>query len=95
MAHRAVEAELIARAPAEATTLQVARLIEVGEDALCRSLGDAETGRKIPDPQIRIGSQADQGMRVVGEEGPASQADARGLWSRRLGVHLVHMTEDT
>ena len=67
-----IRANLVAVAAPIALVREVARLLELRDDALNRALRDAHLLREIADPALGIPGDAEQHVAVVGEEGPRS-----------------------
>jgi len=68
--HRHVSVDHIAVAAPMPLTVDVAGLDEVGEDALRGSEGDADRVRNVAQPNIWVAGDAEQHLRVVGDELP-------------------------
>jgi len=60
---------------------QVARLLQIGDDALDGSLGDADPLGDLAHPDLGLARQAQEDVGVVGEEGPGRARG--GGWGRR------------
>ena len=63
--------DAVAVAATVALALDESRLDEVGEDALCGSLGDPDLLGNVSKPDVWRASDAEEHLRVVGEEPPA------------------------
>jgi hypothetical protein len=70
VAHRHLAVDLVAVAPADSDAVDVARFDEVGEDPLRRPLGDPDFVGDVAQTYLRILSQAQQNLCVVGDERP-------------------------
>ena len=70
--HQTVPVDDVLIAAAEATALEEAGLDQVGDDALDGSLGDPDVDRDISQPHFGITGDAEQDLRVVGDERPAA-----------------------
>ena len=70
--HRCVCVDHVAVAAAVPLALDVAALDEVGEDALRRSERDADSIGDIAQANIGVAGDAQQHLRVVGDELPAA-----------------------
>ena len=71
VAHVPVLVDAVAVAATVALALDESRLDEVGEDALCGSLGDPDLLGNVSKPDVWRASNAEEHLRVVGEEPPA------------------------
>ncbi len=71
VAHVPVLVDAVAVAATVALALDEPRLDEVGEDALCGSLGDPDLLGNVSKPDVWRASNAEEHLRVVGEEPPA------------------------
>ena len=67
---RKVAVDFIGGPPALALAREVARILELREDALHGPLGDAHRRGEIADARRRVLCDAEQDVGVVGEEGP-------------------------
>ena len=74
VAHGDVGVDVVAVSPPDALALDIAGLDEVGNDALCRSLGDANCLGDVPQAGVRILMEAEEHLSVVGEEAPGLPA---------------------
>jgi hypothetical protein len=72
VAHVAVLVDAVAVAATVALAVDVSRLDEVGEDALCGSLGDPDLLGDVAKPDVRCAGDAEEHLRVVGEEAPGA-----------------------
>jgi hypothetical protein len=72
VAHVAVLVDAVAVAATVALALDVSRLDEVGEDALCGSLGDPDLLGNVAKPDVWCAGDAEEHLRVVGEEAPGA-----------------------
>jgi hypothetical protein len=70
VAHVAVLVDAVAVAAAVAVALDISRLDEVGEDALCGSLGDPDLLGDVAEPDVWCAGDAEEHLGVVGEEAP-------------------------
>lgn len=59
---------------------QVSAVFQVRHDALDRALGDPHLVCNIPHPRLGLPRQADQDVRVIGQERPADVDHGRGYW---------------
>lgn len=62
--------DLIAVTAAVADTAHVARLSQLGHDALSGPLGEADRGGDVADADVRVACDQGEYKGVVGEEGP-------------------------
>ena len=65
-------ADAVAVAATVALALDVSGLDQVGEDALCGSLGDPDLLGNVAKPDVWRAGDADEHLRVVGEEAPGA-----------------------
>jgi hypothetical protein len=72
VAHVPVLVDAVAIAATVALALDVSRLDQVGEDALCGSLGDPDLLGDVAKPDVWRAGDAEQHLRVVGEEAPGA-----------------------
>jgi len=72
VAHVAVFVDAVAVAATVALALDVSGLNEVGEDALCSSLGDPDLLGDVAQPDVWCPSDAEEHLRVIGEEAPGA-----------------------
>jgi hypothetical protein len=72
VAHVPVLVDAVAVAATVALALDEPRLDEVGKDALCGSLGDPDLLGNVSKPDVWRAGDAEQNLRVVGEESPAT-----------------------
>jgi hypothetical protein len=70
VAHVSVLVDAVAVAATVALALDVSRLDEVGEDALCGALGDPDLLGNVSKPDVWGAGDAEEHLRVVGEEAP-------------------------
>jgi hypothetical protein len=70
VAHVPVLVDAVAVAATGALALDVSRLDEVGDDALCGSLGDPNLFGHVSKPDVWHAGDAEEHLRVVGEEAP-------------------------
>jgi hypothetical protein len=70
VAHVLVLVDAVAVAATVALALDVSRFDEVGEDALCGSLGDPDLFGNVSKPDVWRAGDAEEHLRVVGEEPP-------------------------
>ena len=78
MAERKIRIDYVAVACANPMALDVPGVFQVVDDAVRRTLGDADTLGNVAQSHLRIACQAEKHMRVVGEEGPAAHASSIG-----------------
>ena len=64
--------DAVAVAATVALALDVSRLDQVGEDALCGSLGDPDLLGNVAKPDVWRARDAEEHLRVVGEEAPGA-----------------------
>ena len=64
--------DAVAVAATVALSLDESRLDEVGKDALCGSLRDPDLLGNVSKPDVWRAGDAEEHLRVVGEEAPAS-----------------------
>ena len=69
-----------------ALAFEVARLLQLRDDALRRTLGDADQVRHLTQPHIGVLGDAQEHVRVIGEEGPLGHASI---------VHRRHLIPPT
>ena len=72
VAHVAVLVDAVAVAASVALALDVSGLDEVGEDALCSALRDADLFGDFAEPGVRCAGDAEEHLGVVGEEAPGA-----------------------
>src|SRR5450755_355635 len=72
--HRQVGLDLVAVAAAVLMPEHVARLGEIGHDAVGSALGDAQAGRDVAQPHVRVLGDTQQHPGVVGQESPVRHA---------------------
>ena len=70
VAHVPVFVDAVAVAATVARALDVSGLDEVGEDALCGSLGDPDLFGDVSKPDVWGAGDAEEHLGVVGEEAP-------------------------
>jgi hypothetical protein len=70
MAHRDVGVHGIAVAPSDPRPRHVARLHEVGDDALRSALGDPHRRGDVAQANVRIAAEAEEDLAMAGEEVP-------------------------
>ena len=70
MPHRDRAVHDVAVPAADPLPLDVAGLDEVGEDPLRRALGDPDGLGDVPEPHVRVAGDAEQHLRVIGDEPP-------------------------
>ena len=76
--------ELVAVAATFADPIEVARVLEFGDDALGSTLRDSNKFRKISEADVRVVGDAEEHVRVVGEECPVRHsADLSGVDRKR------------
>ena len=78
--------DLVAVPPPVARAREVARVLELDDDALHGALGDPYLLGDVPDPAIRIPGDAQEDVRVIGQEGPRNLGRP---WQKR--GNLRHM----
>lgn len=71
VAERQSSLDPVVVAPARASPFQVPVGLQVGENALDGPFRYADLLRDVTNPRFGVGGDADQHVRVVGEEGPA------------------------
>lgn len=59
-------------APTLTRPLQDAASFELGYDLVNRPLRDSNRCREVTQPHLRIGSQTEQDMRMIGKKGPVT-----------------------
>jgi hypothetical protein len=74
--HRGLRVDLVVVATPDALPADVVRLDEVGHDSLSGSLGDADRLRDVSHANVSVSSDAEQHLRVVGQEPPVSFLNA-------------------
>ena len=70
MAKRQIAVQLVLIAPTDSLPLQIPGVYKVGDDRLCRPLGDADALGHVSQPERLIMRQAEQNMAVVREKRP-------------------------
>jgi hypothetical protein len=70
VAHGGVGVDAVAVAAADSFALDVAGLDQVGDDALCRSLGDSDPVGDVTESRVRVALDAKKNLGVVREEPP-------------------------
>src|SRR5271155_40382 len=74
LGYRQVSLDLVAVAAAVLVRDHVAGLGEVGDDAVSAALGDAQAGRDVAQPRVRVAGDVQQDPGVVGQEAPLRHA---------------------
>ena len=93
MAEHRGSADLVVVAATDSLVGEVARLFQVGHDALCRAFGDTGHHRYVAGSNVGVLRDQDQDSGVAGEEGPRSVfgiCHGRVLVSSR---HACHSTD--
>ena len=70
MTHCAIGVDDVAVTSAFPLTAHIARLDEVGHDALCGALCDADALCDVAQPHVVLSGDAEQHLCVVGDEAP-------------------------
>ena len=81
VAHPQVAVDAVAVAAADSLALDVAGVREVGDDPLNRALGDADASGDVAQPDLGLAGDADQHLRMVGEERPPPSVGPRARLS--------------
>jgi len=72
--HGSVAVDSVDVASTDAANVEVPAFVELADDPLCGTLGDADACRDVAQTSVGLGGDGEQDVRVIGQKGPSGRS---------------------